>query len=206
MIFGQVGRWHATVAIAIAMAVCGVQARAADPIPAPVVGVVDLQTIMAQSTAGQSVIKQREDLRNALKADVAKQEKELHEADQELARQRSILAPEAFQERQRALGMRVAEVQRSVEYRKIAIERAVGTAFDEIQKKTIEATGQVASERGVNLVLLRPQVVMFDGKFELDPAVLEKVNKALTKLAVPDPAKFMPSKSPAPAKPAAGGK
>lgn len=168
---------------------CGVSsARAADATAAPVIGVIDLRGVVAESVAGNSVMKQRDSLLIALKASVAKEEKALREAEQEVNRSRTIVSAEAFAEKQKALGGRADEARRSVSLRRRSIDMATGEGLDKLEKKVLEIAAQIARERNMNIVLHATQTVFFDGTFDISRATLETLNKDMPNLPLRDPA------------------
>lgn len=166
---------------------------AAEPAPRPVVGVIDLQHIMAESLAAQKVIGQREAYLDAYQTKAAVTEKGLREADQELGRLRSTLSPEAFGVRQKDFQDRVAEFQTEVQTRRRNLERAYNTAMNEVQSAVIFAADALASQRGMNLLLYRSQVFLFDPSMDLTAAVLERVNKDLPNVTMADPDTLPPA-------------
>lgn len=155
--------------------------------PKPVIGVVDLQRIMAQSSAAKAVAAKREQYVTAYQTQVAEQEKKLRTADEDLARQRSVLDAEVFAEKRDAFQKQVADFQRVVQARRRNLEKAYGQAMNEIQGTVIRVTDQVASERGMNLIVYRTQVFLFDPKMDITDEVLARVNKQLPSVTMADP-------------------
>ena len=94
-----------------------VLAHAADApkIKPPVTAVIDIQRILKESTAAQTVRTQLEDRRGKLRDEFAKLETELRGAEQELERQRSVLSADAFDEKRQAYERRVADAQRKAD-------------------------------------------------------------------------------------------
>ncbi|MEO5374063.1 MAG: OmpH family outer membrane protein [Alphaproteobacteria bacterium] len=153
------------------------------------VGVIDMQRILRESISGKSVVKQREQFLNAYQAEAAKQEKELRDADQELARQRTLLSGDAFTEKQNALRKRFSEFQHSVEVRRRGVEKVTTEALEEVDSKLIEVTQALAKDRGLTLILHQTQLFMFDSKFDITEPAMERLNKILPKITLKDPLK-----------------
>ncbi|MFA7428632.1 MAG: OmpH family outer membrane protein [Rhodospirillaceae bacterium] len=155
--------------------------------PKPVVGVIDLQHILAKSMAAQKVVAQRESYLDKYQTRAADVEKGLRETDQELGRLRSTLTPEAFNTRHQAFQARVAEFQAEVQKRRRNLERAFNTAMNEVQSAVILAADAIASQRGMNLLLYRTQVFLFDPSMDITEAVLARVDKDLPSVVMADP-------------------
>ncbi|MBF0130148.1 MAG: OmpH family outer membrane protein [Alphaproteobacteria bacterium] len=176
------------IAVLLALPAYGAAPSSAADAPAQIIGVIDLRGVVMESSAGASVMKQRESLRSALKASVAKEEKALRDSEQELSRSRTLITAEAFAEKQKALGARVVEAQRSVEVRRRGIDMTAGEGLDKLEKKVLEVAATIARDRGMNIVLHSSQTVFFDGKFDIGKATIEQVNKDMPSLALRDPA------------------
>ncbi|KAF0112928.1 MAG: Outer membrane chaperone Skp (OmpH) [Rhodospirillaceae bacterium] len=157
-----------------------------------VVGVVDVPRLVRESAAGKTVLEQRQKYLTVFQNDTRKEEKELSDADRELVRQRTLLLPEAFAEKQGEFRKRLTEFQQTVEQRRRNLDRSVGAALGQIEKKIVELVQAVAKERGVNVVLSQTQVYMFEPRFDMTDPVMERMNKALPKVTMQDPAKLPP--------------
>ena len=74
----------------------------AKPIPTAVVAVFDMQRIFRNARAAQNVSGQVKSFYDAGLAEITSREEELRQEQQALARQRPVLSPEAYGERERA--------------------------------------------------------------------------------------------------------
>lgn len=162
------------------------------PAPQPSIGVIDMQHVLTESAAARRVVAQRDGFLNKYKARTAEVEKELRETDQELGRLRSTLPPEAFNTRYQEFQTRVSEFQAEVQTRRRNLERAFGEAMNEIQSAVIRAADTVASKRGMNLLLYRNQVFLFDPSMDLTDEVLALVNEKLPNVTMADPDTLSP--------------
>ena len=104
-------RFLAIVATAIYFACAAVQASAQG---LSGVAVVDIQRVMRDSAAAKSIQGQIEKMRGSYQQEITKQENELRNAEQELNRQRTLVSPEAFNERRRQFDERDGPAARKV--------------------------------------------------------------------------------------------
>lgn len=153
----------------------------------PVVGVIDVQQVMAKSTAAQQAVAQRDKYLDTYQARAAEVEKGLRETDQELGRLRATLPPDQFNARYQAFQTRVSEFQREVQTRRRNLERAFGAAMNEVQAAVIRAADMVAAQRGMNLLLYRTQVFLFNPSMDITDPVLARVNQDLPSVKMADP-------------------
>lgn len=162
-------------------------AVAAEEVPQPVIGVIDLQRILRDATAARAVRAEREKYVTAYQGDAAQVEQELRAADQELARLRAGATTEEFAHKRREFQERVATSQREVQTRRRNLERAFGAAMTEVQQATIQVADHIAAEVGVNVILYRSQVFLFDNGMDLTDEILDELNRRLPQVAFPDP-------------------
>lgn len=160
----------------------------------PVIGVIDLQAILGKSTAARMVASQRENYLNTYQAVVAEKEKELRAVDQKLAQERPTLDAATFKKRRDDFQSQVSRFQKEVEARRHNLERAYTKAMNEIQATVIGKTKDIANERGLNMIVYRSQVFLFDPSMDITDEVLAAVNKSFPKATMPDPDHLPPAK------------
>lgn len=149
-----------------------------------VIAVVDFETIVRESSAGQSLRKQIAAKRDAFQAEVAAEESELRAEEQELKQQQAVLAADVFAQKVQAFEARVAEVQKLVQSRKQSLDRAVGKGEDAIRQATIGILGEMAKERGFNIVLPLRQVLLVESTFNLTEDVMAEINRRFPDVTV----------------------
>lgn len=147
--------------------------------PATVIVIVDANRIQRDSLAGRGVGSERERYQQSFNTEFEHTRKELQAAEQDLARQKSSLPPETFQDKARELNMRIAEFQRQYQGAVRALDRSSALASGELQKAIIAVTSEVASEMGAGLVLHKQQVFLHDERMDITDTVMERLNKRL---------------------------
>lgn len=161
---------------------------AAQSLPPAVAAVIDYQRVMREAKAAQSIRNQVEARRALYQEEIAAEEQRLLEADRELARQRSILAPEAFAERRKAFEEDVARVQRFVQERRQQLDDVSAMALGEVREAVIQVVGELAERRGFNLVLPSAGVLLFSPQIEITDEVLDELDAGLPDVRVPEQA------------------
>ena len=161
-------------------------AAAGAPKPiAPVTGVIDIQQVLNESTAEQSIRSQLEARAAVFRDEFAKLENDLRGAEQELERQRSVLSAEAFEQKRQALEQRFADTQRKADSSRRQLEDAAGQVQKEIQAAIIEVTKTVAEQLNLDLVLLRPAAIYYSSDLDISELVVKGVNAKLPSLKLP---------------------
>ena len=162
---------------------------AGDPLPQATAAVIDYQRVMREASAAESIRLQIEARRLRYQSEIAEQEQRLVEADRELARQRSVLSAEAFNERRKAFEEDVAEVQRMLQTRRQQLDDVAAMAMSEVREAVIQVVGELAEQRGFNLVLPSANVLLFSPQIEITDEVLGKLDDRLPDVQVPDRAR-----------------
>lgn len=152
------------------------------------IAVVDVQGVMRASKAAK-VIQQKIDVRRgAYQEEVTVEERQLRQAEQELAQQRAILSPEAYQQRVRDFQTRVAEVQRGVQSRKRALDEAFAKAMNEVRRALVGVVAEIAEHNNVKVVLFKSQIVIAEKSLDISEQVLALLDERLPSVDVALPA------------------
>ena len=157
----------------------------AQQLPAAVAAVIDYQQVLRDARAARSIREQIEVRRAAYQEEISAQEERLRDAEQELAKQRSLLAPEAFAEKRREFEKEVAEVQRLVQERRRELDRISAVALNEVKEALIDIVTDLAEERGFNLVLPSSEVLFFARRIDLTEEVMAELDARLPEVDVP---------------------
>lgn len=151
---------------------------------APVIAVIDVQKIMQESSASKGITKSFESLRDSYQKEISALEDKLRKNEDELRKQQTVLSPEALANKRRDFEKQVADVQKTVQARKRALETGLNEAMAVVHKTMVEVVADISRERGANLVLARQQFVLVDTQLDVTDAVMERVNKKLPQVAL----------------------
>ena len=175
-------RYTIAVAFSFALIVAGLSfsgsAGAQQASPA-VIGVVDVQAVLRESTAMKSIQNQVEKKRGEFQGEVSGEEKRLREMEQELKRQQSVLAADAFAVKRRDFEAQVTAVQRQVQERRRVLDQAYGEGLRVVQKELAGIIATIAEESGFTLVLPQTQTLYSKPGQAVTDDVLSRLNKNL---------------------------
>lgn len=158
-------------------------------VPPTVIAVIDSQKINREAAALKNARQQLEQFRFNFQSEIAKEEEKLRTEEQEIARQRSVLAPEVFEQRRQAFQGKVIELQKRIQERSQSLERMLNGVREQVTLQVIEILKVLATERGYNMVLDRAQVQIFIGdNIDITPEVLKRLDQRLptVKVALPN--------------------
>jgi outer membrane protein len=156
----------------------------AQDIPVPRIGVLDVQKVLRDSKAAQSVRPEFDKMRKAFQQQVSEQEQRLRQAEQELTRQRAILAPEAFTQKRRAFSEEARKVQSSVQTRRRQLDKAFDDTKNEILKNLVIVAREVAEIKKLNILLEKRFVFLSATTMDVTDEVISRLDERLPRLAV----------------------
>jgi len=170
--------------IATVAAVPLVSRTQAQAIPTPVIGVVDVQRVLRDSKASKSVRPEIDRMRKAFQAQVSKQEQQLRQVEQELNRQRAILAPEAFAQKRRAFSEQARKAQSDVQQRRRDLDRAFNNTKNEILKNLVVVAQAVAEAKKLNILVEKRYVFLSAKTMDVTSDIIARLDKRLPKLKI----------------------
>ncbi|MFL5335890.1 MAG: OmpH family outer membrane protein [Geminicoccaceae bacterium] len=171
--------------VALLLPVAG-SAQTPGKLPPTVAAVIDYQRILRDARAARAIRDQVESRRRIYQDEIAKEEQRLHEADKDLASQRSVLSPEALAEKRAAFEGEVAEVQRMAQERRRQLDQAAAAALNEVRSAMIQVVGELSDSRGFNLVVPSSGLLLFSPQIDLTADVLARLDLKLPNVKVPE--------------------
>ena len=172
--------------------------------PAAVIGIVDVPEVQRVSNAFTQVREEIERRRTRLNDDLQREQGRWREEQQRLGAERASLSAEQLRSRERELQDRITDAQRVFRDRQRGIEQAAQQALSQIEQALGIVIRQVAASRNINMMLPRGVVIFNDAGFDLTEEVAQRLNEALTRVAMaPEEGVPAAAPAPAPARPAA---
>jgi Skp family chaperone for outer membrane proteins len=181
-------------------AAAATEAKAETAAPAMHVLVVDVQSLLQNSKSAKMVRQQIEAKRAEYAKEISHQEEQLRHERDTLQRQQASLSPAALNQKGREFQQKVNDLDRSVQAKRLALERSNAEALEKIQSAMLKIITDIAKDRKSNLVFQRSELVLFDQHFDITDQVLKKLDEQLPTLTVNFVA---PTEEPAPATAAA---
>ncbi len=157
----------------------GAPAVKAQELAPAVIGIVEVQAIMREATAAKSLQEQIEARRTQYQIEISAEEERLRGVEQELARQRSILSPEAYAKRRRDFEGDVAAVQRIVVDRRRELDQAYAGGVRILQIEVTKIIEEIATKKGITLVLPQAQTLYVDKELRISREVLKLLDERL---------------------------
>ncbi len=148
--------------------------------------VINLQKIDREATIFASIRSQIETYRQSFQSLIQAEEDELRKADRELARQRTILAPEAYSAERQKFEKRIVDFQRRGQKRKQDLEAAREQALVEARNIVRKVVNDIAAENKITFIFRSDMVVTYAKEMDITDYVLEKLNATQSTIKVPE--------------------
>ncbi|MEE8351114.1 MAG: OmpH family outer membrane protein [Rhodospirillales bacterium] len=152
-------------------------------LPFPV-AVLHVQLIFRDAKAVKSIRDQVTKFGASFEEEIQKERDSIRSENQELARQRTILAPEAFAEKRRKFEQRVVEVQRLVQKRQRELDTSRNEAMSKVNSSYIEIVSKIAQEQNLALILKKTQTAFSVKTLDITQEVLSRLDKKLPTVKV----------------------
>ncbi|AXO15100.1 OmpH family outer membrane protein [Thalassospira indica] len=161
-------------------------AHAQEPNPDHIASVmiVDVSGIMREASAMQDARKQIRERQVAFQKEIETREQGLREEEKQLAQQRTLLAADVFQGKQKEFQQKVADFQKFAQARSRVLDQALAEAQSKFSQALNEIIGSIAEERGANLVLHRGQAVLFATSMDATKEVFDRANAEVPTIKV----------------------
>ena len=153
------------------------------------VAVLDVQAILRNAKAVKSIRKQITKFGSKFEEEIEKERAEIRKANQELARQRTILSPDIFAEKRRKFEKRVVEVQRLVQKRQRELDKSRNTAMGVVNKTYTEIVSKVANENNLAVIVRKAQTAYSVKALDITSEILTRLDEKLPTVKVSVPGK-----------------
>ena len=144
-------------------------------VPAPKIGVIDLDNTLSTTPAGKRANDSFEKTRKAKQSELDKKQEELKKADADLDKQKTVLKPEVYAQKRQELEKKFVELQQvyvKLE-RDLAGERT--KLIQDLLKQASPKIEALAKAEGVNIIVDREAVVWADKAVDLTSKLNEQM-------------------------------
>jgi outer membrane protein len=175
-------------------------------LPTPVILIVDMAQILQQAKAAKQVQSELNQQYNLYSKEVAQQEDELQKSSTELERQRTVMAPDAYNLRARELQQHYDQLGKSVQAKRQALQLSLNEAMNKVKQAALEVVADIVKEHKANLVLEKQAVVYEPEGMDVTADAIQRLDKRLPSVPVNlpklDTGALTPTPAPAAAAPA----
>ena len=141
------------------------------------IGLVDLDGVLRKSTGTQKVRQLLDEQRSEFQKEFSIRETALQETERTLLVDKEFISAEEFNRRLKAFEDEVADVQRQIQNRRQALDRAFQEAQREIRALALEIVKEIAAERKLDLVMSQESALIFRPALNISDEVYRRLEK-----------------------------
>src|SRR5689334_11511881 len=164
-------------------------------VPAPVIVTVDVQQILRDSLVAKDVQAQMDQRTDRYTKEVTDQENELQKTQEELEKERSTLAPEAFNAKMREFQRRYDALDNRVQATRQALQQSYNDAMTKVETTALQIISDIAVERKANLVVAKAAVLFEAPELDITQEVIKRLDVKLPQVQLAAP-QIAPSPAP----------
>lgn len=153
-------------------------------VPAAKIAIIDVQKVVKNSTAAKQALDTIQKKRDEFQSAIDKQEEELKEKDQKLAKEKGVLTPDAFEKKRKEFQQDVLDVQQSVQKKRAALDTSYTKVLAEIQKTVLAIIETLSEDQGFDIALPSSQVLYGKDALDISDEVLKRLNKELPEVDI----------------------
>jgi Skp family chaperone for outer membrane proteins len=148
------------------------------------VAVVEIQLILEQSKAVETIRHKIDAINETIQKEVSLKEAEFKKDEEQLLKKRSTVTPVVFDQEVQKFEKLVSEAQRELQQKKSKLEHAHAEAIGKVHEVTIEIINELARKYKVNLVLPSAQVLFAAKELHITNEVIKLLNERITNVKV----------------------
>ncbi len=146
------------------------------------IAVIDMQKILNESVAYQGVVEQFENIRRKHRNKMTKLEDEIRDSENNLFKQKNLISKESYAEKVQQLSKRINEIKDQKNNDIKRFEVSFEKATNKIQKALIDVLSSIASNKNLDLVMAKSQVLLVGNNIDLTDIAVKELNKVLPKV------------------------
>lgn len=146
--------------------------------------IVDIQKVIDESSAAKNIRSQIKSKRDGYQKKITSEEEKLRKTDQKLSEERSLISPEAFNEKRKEFKTKLIEVQRDVQAKRSLLDESYKRAMGKVHNEVVSIIEGMSKEKGFKVAIAKSQALYSEDGLEITEEVLAKLNKRLPKVKV----------------------
>ncbi len=170
--------------VALSAPVAAPPAWAQQGLPQPALVVVDMTQIMRDSKAAKDIQAQVQKEMDSYSREVSLKENDLKVLQDDLERQRTVLAPEVFSVRSQDYQRRYSALDREVQVKRQEMQQNYSDAMTKVEGVALQIVADVAKERKANMVVAKAALLYMDDGLDVTAEVTKRLDDKVPTMAV----------------------
>ena len=141
------------------------------------IAVVNIDKVLRDAKATESVRALLDEKREEFQNDFATREASLLQIEKDLQSKRTILSEEAYRAEVAQFQNEVASIQKEIQFKRQAIDKAFQEAQDEIRALAAEIVADIAGSQKLDVVINKSSALVFRQDLDITEAVITQLNE-----------------------------
>ena len=141
------------------------------------VAIVNIEHVLRDAMATERVRLLLDNKREEFQNDFATREASLLQIEKDLQSKRTLLSEEAYRAEVNQFQNEVASIQKEIQFKRQALDKAFQEAQDEIRSLALEIVAEVAASQRLDLVLNKNAALVFRQDINVTDAVIAELNE-----------------------------
>jgi Skp family chaperone for outer membrane proteins len=152
-----------------------------------VIVTVDVQQILRDSLVAKDVQAQMAQRTDRYTKEVSNQENDLQKTQEELEKERTTLAPDAFNVKMRDFQRRYDTLDNRVQATRQALQQSYNDAMTKVENTALQLIADIAAERKANLVVAKAAVLFEAPELDITQDVIKRLDVKLPQVQLATP-------------------
>ena len=140
------------------------------------IALVDLDGVLRKADANNRIRELLDGQRARFQEEFRAVEVDLQQSERDLLSRRDLMAKEEYEKLVTEFQVRVAELQKDIQYKRQSIDNAYQKALRRIRSLALEEVTKIAGEKKIDLILKRDSSVIFLPHLNISDEVLNRLN------------------------------
>ena len=141
------------------------------------IAVVNINKVLRDAKATERVRALLDNKREEFQNDFATREASLLQIEKDLQSKRSLLSEEAYRAEVAQFQNEVASIQKEIQFKRQAIDKAFQEAQDEIRALAAEIVAEIAGSQKLDVVINKSSALVFRQDLDITEAVITQLNE-----------------------------
>ena len=146
--------------------------------------IIDTDKVFQNSQAYKQVNQTVAGRRNQFQQEFKQKEQNLMAANQELVRQKSILAPEVLAQKKADINKQAAVIRSEAKQRNKSLNQLRNSGLSQIKKQLDVIIKQIVEAKNIDLILKKNSIVWTKPSLDITDEVIQKLNASLPALSI----------------------
>ena len=152
--------------------------------PESIVGVIDLNLILAESKAAKNAAEQIEKIAKNIEEEIKETDQQLIDEQNELIEAQPIMAPAAFEEKRKEYEKKVQNYNVIRQEKLISIDMLVSESRNNILNSLKPILEEISNEKGITILLEKNSVLLNAENMDITDEAMMTLNKELPNIEV----------------------